>query len=502
MAKHPVSFLQAPRYLYFQIASRKVLIKIRQDAFTPYVRAASSYRPLKTFDLPKGEQKHYTQQFADMYFLRLAMLKPDIETIASEAWNDFELAGEKATQKERVLDVRQGELCWVVGTVYMEMPLKPNVLDDLAKEHWIAAPPPREKYINPDGHEEIFLEDESGRLRLTGDNLQKQLLVTGCNVAALGTENAAGEFEVLDVKIADLPEQPARTQEAGRAGKIAIVSGLGIAGDGSDTVLLDVLSDFLLGETLPNCETVAQISRLIIAGNSMAHASPIPSREEVAARPTGALKKYGHDTSLYNATPSETLDAFIAQILPSIPVTLIPGATDPASVAIPQQPLHPALFPHSRSYCNPQTQQPGTSNWFDSVSNPWQGDIDGWRFLGNAGQPVNDMYKYISGTNRLRMMEHLLRWRNNAPTAPDTLCEFYAVFSLSSLLLTGLLRELSFPGKRPVHSARMPACLLRRQPTTFCNNSHRRSRWTASSIDCCTSFQRLWYAGPARCRDT
>lgn len=35
---------------------------------------------------------------------------------------------------ERVLDVRQGELCWVAGTVYMDMPLKPNILDDLTKE--------------------------------------------------------------------------------------------------------------------------------------------------------------------------------------------------------------------------------------------------------------------------------------------------------------------------------------------------------------------------------
>jgi DNA polymerase delta subunit 2 len=35
---------------------------------------------------------------------------------------------------DRVLDVRQGELCWVTGTIYMEMPLKPNILDDLTKE--------------------------------------------------------------------------------------------------------------------------------------------------------------------------------------------------------------------------------------------------------------------------------------------------------------------------------------------------------------------------------
>ena len=33
-----------------------------------------------------------------------------------------------------MLDVRQGELCWVVGTVFMELPLKPNVLEDIAKE--------------------------------------------------------------------------------------------------------------------------------------------------------------------------------------------------------------------------------------------------------------------------------------------------------------------------------------------------------------------------------
>lgn len=35
---------------------------------------------------------------------------------------------------DRVLDVRQGELCWVAGTIYMDLPLKPNILDDLTKE--------------------------------------------------------------------------------------------------------------------------------------------------------------------------------------------------------------------------------------------------------------------------------------------------------------------------------------------------------------------------------
>jgi len=30
-----------------------------------------------------------------------------------------------------------GELCWVTGTVYMDMPLKPNILDDISKDVWV-----------------------------------------------------------------------------------------------------------------------------------------------------------------------------------------------------------------------------------------------------------------------------------------------------------------------------------------------------------------------------
>lgn len=97
-----------------------------------------------------------------------------------------------------------------------------------------------------------MLEDESGRLRLTGTILQTSMLVTGCIIAVMGTENANGDFEVMDIKVPDLPRQPQRWERdegsahvadgAGRqqiedrktknaGGKIAIVSGLGISGD-------------------------------------------------------------------------------------------------------------------------------------------------------------------------------------------------------------------------------------------------------------------------------
>lgn len=35
---------------------------------------------------------------------------------------------------KRMLDVENGKLCYIIGTVYMDMTLKPNVLEDLARE--------------------------------------------------------------------------------------------------------------------------------------------------------------------------------------------------------------------------------------------------------------------------------------------------------------------------------------------------------------------------------
>ena len=58
----------------------------------------------------------------------------------------------------------------------MELPLKPNILDDIGKEHWIAAPPPRVKFLSPGGGDQTMLEDESGRLRLVGAGLKDFIL--------------------------------------------------------------------------------------------------------------------------------------------------------------------------------------------------------------------------------------------------------------------------------------------------------------------------------------
>ena len=35
---------------------------------------------------------------------------------------------------ERVLEVETSRLCYIVGTVYMDMPMKPNIIEDIARD--------------------------------------------------------------------------------------------------------------------------------------------------------------------------------------------------------------------------------------------------------------------------------------------------------------------------------------------------------------------------------
>lgn len=422
------------------------------DKYGERSRQSSAYNPLYSYRLPQAEKRQYAQQFADMYFLRLQKLKSAVEVIAEAEWGDFELAGEKAQRRERVLDVRQGELSWVVGTIYLDLPLKPNVLDDVSRDHFISAPVPRAAYYAEDEEPEVMLEDRSGRLRLAGAMLKQSILVTGVILAVLGTENANGDFEVLDIHIPDLPPQPPRWQrddeereeqdgmtvdrQQTQAKKIAFVSGLEISGVEADGMLLSMLSEYLLGESMDESEQdgAANISRLVIAGNSIA--PEITSNQPVGVddRRKPIERKYGYDATTYNPAPTAHLDNFISELLPTLPVMIMPGESDPATYGLPQQPIHPAMFPHSRTYASPNVDHPEEEapGWFESVTNPWDGDIEGWRMLGNSGQPVDDILKYIdlggpngTGTDgRLDVMDSMLRWRSSAPTAPDTLWSY------------------------------------------------------------------------------
>jgi len=305
-----------------------------------------------------------------------------------------------------------------------------------------------------------MLEDESGRLRLTGPTIMTETLVTGCIIAVMGTENANGDFEVIDVKVPDLPRQPEplepvpSSQDDTPGSKVAIVSGLSITGESGNTLALDLFMEWLLGESGSPVEQAkaASVSRLIIAGNSIAEATPLAGRDDpyplpnsTMKKPTAhAAKKYGYDASAYNPAPTTQLDILLSTLLPSIPITLLPGASDPANVSLPQQPLHTALLPLSRAYAaaplptlnkQPAASESPSSYPFHPTTNPTFFTLGSNLFLGHSGQPILDISKYIPSTPTpssqanppssaaacLDLMANTLRWRVVAPTCPDTL---------------------------------------------------------------------------------
>jgi DNA polymerase delta subunit 2 len=66
-------------------------MRSRGDEFIASERLPSSYVSLDTFKLPKGSEKKYSVQYADLYFVRLALLKGAVEQVAEEAWREFEV---------------------------------------------------------------------------------------------------------------------------------------------------------------------------------------------------------------------------------------------------------------------------------------------------------------------------------------------------------------------------------------------------------------------------
>ncbi|KAK0450621.1 hypothetical protein EV421DRAFT_1161807 [Armillaria borealis] len=243
---------------------------------TTFVLDATDATP--SFRITSDTDKSYKYQYSNIYFTRLSELRKPIEERALKRWANVD---GKPRLVRRVLEVIKSQLCYIVGTVYMDMPLKPNVLEDIARDHSIPPPPPPPKYYSSE--DSILLEDESGRIKLVGDRVKAAGLVTGVVVGALGVETPNGEFEVVDLCYPGLAPQSSEDEDMmdldGADEWIAVVSGLSIGSPSSPDVSLQMLVEYLTGEeaVLKTRDQQRAISRLVIAGNSLA-AVVIPSK--------------------------------------------------------------------------------------------------------------------------------------------------------------------------------------------------------------------------------
>uniref|UniRef100_A0A2K6NUN4 DNA polymerase delta subunit 2 n=1 Tax=Rhinopithecus roxellana TaxID=61622 RepID=A0A2K6NUN4_RHIRO len=288
---------------------------------------------------PRG--KHgFSRQYSHIYATRLIQMRPFLENRAQQHWG-------RGVGVKKLCELQSREKCCLAGTLFKSMQLQPSIL----------------KYIHPD--DELVLEDELQRIKLKG-TIDVSKLVTGTVLAVFGSVRDDGKFLMEDHCFADLaPQKPAPLLDTDRF--LLLVSGPGLGGGGGERLLGTQLLVDVLGDEGEHY-SAAHVSRVILAGNPLSHSTQ--SRDSI-----NKAKYLTKKTQADSVEVTKMLDEILLQLSASMPVDVMPGKFDPTNYTLPQQPLHPCMFPLATAY-----------SMLQLVIKPYQATIDGVRFLGTSGQ--------------------------------------------------------------------------------------------------------------------
>jgi DNA polymerase delta subunit 2 len=334
----------------------------------------------------------YQRQYSHVYSHRLVALKPRVEMAMNKDNDD-----DTYKRIHRVLELRETVPSKVVGTIIKEAndpdedPLHPN-----------------SKFCRPS--DQLFLEDESGRVALNVPNVHEYC--TGIVVGAKGTVDHTGTLQVEEVVLPAPLETPtlagsltpssSSSQES--PPHLLLVSSL-LCGDPNVSSLpREMLASYLQGQFTSDA---AKVCRVVLVGGLVSPQEPLQGIQE--------------------------LDAFSLQLSRAgIPLDIVPGKDDPTTANWPQRPLHSSLLPHATSivHCTP---------------NPYAAAHGSKFLMATDGQNVHDLQQHVLKTktnhnnnskaddddtttttttheplSELEALEKLLQWQHLCPTGPDS----------------------------------------------------------------------------------
>ncbi|TMW69539.1 hypothetical protein Poli38472_001695 [Pythium oligandrum] len=379
------------------------------------VRRSAEYKP--TYQRFVLKKKSYTQQYSHIYVSRLLVLRDAVQRRLAP--------DQQAPLLPKIIDLRPGSDCIIVGTVLKVLEAKPDLFQSLTNDEKIVSLTTMDVHMATKT-DQLILEDESGRVELIGD-IDAGLYATGVVMGVRGRmiEGKNG-FYVEEVFVPGLPPQPA-LPERGDSEYVALVSGLSIGRNNDATPLKNhLLMDYLAGRVGNQEEKqfISQIVRTIVVGNS------VDSDSAVTQPRNGVIQKKKTTEELtLDAAPMRNLDELLSTLASSMSVDVMPGESDPSNHALPQQSFHSCLFPRSARFAS-----------FRAVTNPYEAQVGNVAFLGHSGQPLKSLLqctlptddqmvdegKEDKGTTEhaLDCLERCLQWRHAAPTAPDLLTSF------------------------------------------------------------------------------
>jgi DNA polymerase delta subunit 2 len=244
-------------------------------------RTKTDYQVIDTFTLPKN--LNFEHQYASLYYQRLTQLKKASCLTAKKLWPDC------PPFLESLLHIQEGVYCCVAGTLYRETLLKANTIDEFIAERALVVQPKRDKYISKG--DVIYLEDESGRIALSG-SLPYDSALTGIVIIVCGKE-VNQSFEVEKYTFPGMAEQvkPPLNRLAGSEKKVCLISGIEMEANYRHNNSLQLLIDYLLGflgDEKQQKES-SKIARLIVAGNLLSRTATVEAAKIVQSSVRDAL---------------------------------------------------------------------------------------------------------------------------------------------------------------------------------------------------------------------
>jgi len=277
----------------------------------------------------------------------------------------------------------------LIGALCKKMPKCPQCLDKYDPNA-----PERNKDLFYSDEDTLWIEDESARLKLTG-NIEVSKCFTGMIIGVIG-QKIGSTFKVEQLIHPGAPPQIPFTIRQNANRYVCLMSGIEF--DADNSMKRDLLFDWISGFSAAGAETSASIKRVIVCGNSYRSLDNDKEWDGEVDR------SYNH---IPQASIMQQVDIMYAQLASLLPVDVMTGPSDPAEHFLPQPAMHNILFPRASLV------------EFETKPNPYFVNHEGIQILITSGQVTLGMQKYAKLTP-CECLETILQTRNLAPSAPVT----------------------------------------------------------------------------------